>query len=76
MRMYDIIDKKKYKKKLSDEEISFVVKGYTKGSIPDYQMAAFLMAVWCNGMDEEETLSLTMAMAHSGDVLDTGNKSR
>ncbi len=70
MRMYDIIDKKKYKKKLSDEEISFVVKGYTKGSIPDYQMAAFLMAVWCNGMDEEETLSLTMAMAHSGDMLD------
>lgn len=70
MRMYDIIDKKKYKKKLSDEEISFVVEGYTKGSIPDYQMAAFLMAVWCNGMDEEETLSLTMAMAHSGDMLD------
>ena len=70
MRMYDIIDKKKYKKKLSDEEIRFVVDGYTEGSIPDYQMAAFLMAVWCNGMDEEETLSLTMAMAHSGDMLD------
>ena len=70
MRMYDIIDKKRYKGKLSKEEIHFVVDGFTKGEIPDYQMSAFLMAVCLNGMDKEETVEMTLAMAHSGDMLD------
>lgn len=70
MQMYDLINKKKDKLKLSDDEISFIVKGYTEGSIPDYQMSAFLMAVCINGMDYEETAALTIAMANSGDLLD------
>lgn len=70
MRMYDLIMKKKHGGTLSDEEIRFFVDGYTKGEIPDYQMAAFLMAVCFRGMDEKETLSLTMAMAESGEMLD------
>lgn len=70
MRMYDLILKKKYGNKLSKEEIDFIVDGFTNGSIPDYQMSAFLMAVCFNGMDSDETLNLTMAMANSGDILD------
>ena len=70
MRMYDLIDKKRLGHKLSDEEIAFIVRGYTDGDIPDYQMSAFLMAVCLNGMDMEETVSLTLAMAHSGEMLD------
>lgn len=70
MRMYDLITKKKHGKALTDAEIRFVVTGYTNGSIPDYQMSAFLMAVCFQGMDEAETLSLTMAMAESGQMLD------
>lgn len=70
MKMYDLINKKKNKERLSNEEIEFIIKGYTNGSIPDYQMSAFLMAVCLNGMDHEETAALTVAMAHSGDVLD------
>ena len=70
MRMYDLINKKKYKCKLTKEEIEFIVNGYTKGEIPDYQVAAFLMAVCLNGMEDEETVALTMAMAHSGDMID------
>lgn len=70
MRMYDIINKKKYQKKLSTEEISFVVNGFTSGEIPDYQMSAFLMAVYFNGMTKEETHAMTKAMADSGDRLD------
>ena len=70
MRMYDMIMKKKHGEALTDEEIRFLVKGYTKGDIPDYQMSAFLMAVCFQGMDEAETLSLTMAMAESGEMLD------
>ena len=70
MRMYDLIDKKRYGGKLTGEEIDFIVKGFTDGDIPDYQMAAFLMAVCLNGMDKEETVRLTLAMAHSGDMLD------
>lgn len=70
MRMYDLIDKKRKGNKLSEEEIAFIVKGFTEGTIPDYQMSAFLMAVCCNGMDKEETTQLTLAMAHSGDMLD------
>lgn len=70
MNMYDIINKKKRKERLSREEIQYLVENYTNGKIPDYQMSAFLMAVCINGMDHEETANLTMAMAKSGDMLD------
>ena len=70
MRMYDLIMKKKQGKTLTEQEISFIVDGYTKESIPDYQMSAFLMAVCLQGMTDEETSALTMAMANSGDILD------
>ena len=70
MRMYDIIVKKRNGEALTDEEIAFFVKGYTDGSIPDYQASALLMAIYFQGMTEHETASLTMEMAHSGDMLD------
>lgn len=70
MRMYDLINKKKNKQELSKEEIEFIIEGYTKGDIPDYQMSAFLMAVCLNKMTHEETANFTMAMAKSGDILD------
>lgn len=70
MRMYDIIMKKRNGEKLTSEEIRFFIDGYTRGDIPDYQVSALMMAVYFQGMDEEETLALTMAMAHSGDMLD------
>ncbi len=69
MRMYDLIVKKRNGGVLSKEEIDFMIKGYTKGDIPDYQMSAMMMAIYFKGMDEAETLSLTMAMEKSGDVL-------
>ena len=70
MRMYDIIMKKRNKESLSKEEIEFLIEGYTKGEIPDYQMSALTMAIYFNKMNAEETLNLTMAMANSGDMLD------
>lgn len=70
MRMYDIINKKKKGGHLSQEEIAFVVEGYTRGEIPDYQVSALMMAICFRGMDEEETLYLTLAMRDSGEVLD------
>ncbi len=70
MKMYDLINKKKNKEKLTGEEIEFIIQGFTVGTIPDYQMSAFLMAVCLNGMDHEETAALTVAMAKSGDILD------
>lgn len=70
MRMYDIIKKKRDGFELTEEEIRFVVQGYTRGEIPDYQMAAFLMAVYFRGMNERETYDLTIAMLDSGDRLD------
>lgn len=70
MRMYDLIMKKRNGMALSEEEIRFIIDGYTKGEIPDYQMSAFTMAVFFQGMDSKETLALTMAMAQSGDMLD------
>lgn len=69
MRMYDLIMKKRNGDALSDKEIDFMVQGYTKGEIPDYQMSAMTMAIYFQGMNEQETLALTMAMAHSGDML-------
>lgn len=70
MRMYDLIIKKRGGSSLSKEEIDFMVKGFTDGTIPDYQMSAMMMAIYFQGMTEEETLYLTLAMQHSGDVLD------
>lgn len=70
MRMYDIIQKKRDGGILTKEEIDFFVKGYTDGSIPDYQASAFAMAVYFQGMSDEETTNLTLAMASSGDTLD------
>jgi pyrimidine-nucleoside phosphorylase len=68
--MYDLIMKKRNGFALTDDEIRFMIDGYTKGAIPDYQMSAMTMAIYFRGMNEAETLSLTMAMAHSGDMLD------
>lgn len=70
MRMYDLIEKKKNGRALSKEEIGFMVDGFTKGVIPDYQMSAMLMAICFTGMNETETLELTLAMKNSGDTLD------
>lgn len=69
MRMSDLIVKKRNGGTLTGEEIAFMVEGYTNGRIPDYQMSALMMAVYFQGMNEEETLSLTMAMRDSGEVL-------
>lgn len=70
MRMYDLIIKKRNGLALTEEEIAFMVKGFTNGEIPDYQMSAMMMAVYFQGMNEEETLFLTLEMEKSGDVLD------
>ncbi len=70
MRAVDIIVKKRDRQELSREEIEFFVQGFADGNIPDYQAAAWAMAVMLNGMSEQETTNLTLAMAHSGDVLD------
>lgn len=70
MRMYDLIYKKRNGTPLNREEIRFMIDGYTKGEIPDYQMSAMMMAIYFIGMNEDETLELTMAMAESGDMLD------
>ncbi|MGP7816138.1 pyrimidine-nucleoside phosphorylase [Niallia sp. 01092] len=70
MRMVDLIEKKRDGFELTEEEISFIINGYTDGSIPDYQMSAFTMAVFFQGMTERECADLTMSMVHSGDVID------
>lgn len=70
MRMYDLIMKKRQGEALNQEEIDFMISGYVSGDIPDYQMSAFLMAVYFKGMTEEETLAMTTAVAHSGDMVD------
>ena len=70
MNIQEIIAKKRDKQKLSKEEIDFFIKEYTNGNIVDYQASALIMAIYINGMDEEETTNLTIAMAHSGDILD------
>lgn len=70
MQMYELILKKKAGQELTKEELNAMISGYTKGDIPDYQMSAFLMAVCFQGMTEQETTDLTLAMADSGDRLD------
>lgn len=70
MRAVEIIEKKRDGLALSAEEIRFFVEGFTRGEIPDYQAAAFLMAVYFQGMTPQETADLTMAMARSGRALD------
>ena len=70
MRMYDLIMKKRNGGILNREEIDYMITEYTVGRIPDYQMSAMMMAIYFQGMSPEETVALTMAMAHSGDVMD------
>jgi pyrimidine-nucleoside phosphorylase len=70
MRAVDIIIKKRDRQELSQEEIQFFIEGLTSGDIPDYQVAAWAMAVLLNGMSARETTDLTLAMAYSGEVLD------
>jgi pyrimidine-nucleoside phosphorylase len=66
----ELIEKKKRGGRLTGEEIERLIEGYTAGRIPDYQIAALLMAIYFQGLDEEETTQLTMAMAQSGELVD------
>ena len=70
MRMYDLIAKKKHGEALTDEEISYMIGGYVKGEIADYQMSAMLMAIWFKGMNDHEITKMTQIMAESGDMID------
>lgn len=70
MRAYDIILKKRYGQELTSEEITFMVDGFVKGTVPDYQVSAWAMAICFQGMNARETADLTMAMARSGDMAD------
>ncbi len=69
MRPQDLIEKKRDRRELTRDEIAFLIRGYTRDEIPDYQMAAWLMAVFLNGMTEAETQALVEAMLHSGEVI-------
>lgn len=70
MNSLSIIEKKRDGRPLTSDEIRFFVSGYTRGDIPDYQAAAWCMAVYLNGMSRQEIVDLTLAMAESGDLLD------
>ena len=70
MRMTDLIVKKRDGEALTTEEIRYMISEYTAGIIPDYQMSAMCMAILLRGMDDREVLDLTLAMQHSGDILD------
>ena len=70
MRMVDIIERKRMGTSNTQEEIKFVIEGYVRGDIPDYQVSAWLMAIYFQGMDEEEAFFLTKAMLYSGDIID------
>ena len=70
MRTVDLVHRKRDGEELSAEEIAFVIDGYTRGEIPDYQISAFLMAVFFSGMSDREVSSLTESMMRSGEVLD------
>src|SRR5438552_17782853 len=73
MRTVDLIHRKRDGEELSPEEIKYFVDGYTRGDIPDYQISAFLMAVFFSGMSDREVSALTESMMHSGEVLDFGD---
>lgn len=73
MRMVDLILKKRNSGELNEEEIRFIIEGFTNETIPDYQMSALSMAIYFNGMTEKETAALTMEMVKSGDVIDLSN---
>ena len=70
MRMLDIIIKKRNGQTLNAEEFNFVAQAAAKGTVPDYQLSAFLMACFLNPLNDKETALLTKAMAHSGERLD------
>ena len=70
MNIKEIIAKKRDRNKLNKEEINYFIENYTNGNITDYQAAALVMAIYINGMDEEEITNLTIAMANSGEILD------
>lgn len=70
MNILEIIEKKREKQELTKEEIEYFVKGYVDGNIADYQAAALVMAIFLNGMTKQEITDLTIAMAHSGEILD------
>lgn len=70
LNMVDLIQKKEKGEELTEEELSFIVNGFVAGTVPDYQMAAFLMAVYFKGMTVPETSSLTKVMLYSGDTAD------
>jgi len=70
MRAIDLIEKVRDKKELTEEEIKYFINGYTNDEIEDYQVSAFLMAVYFNGLSDEETCYLTDAMLNSGDIID------
>ena len=73
MRIYDLIQKKKNKIALSKEEITFFIDGIMSGKIKNYETSALLMAIAINGMNIDETYELTLAMAHSGDIVNFDN---
>jgi pyrimidine-nucleoside phosphorylase len=75
MRAVDLIQKKRDSGEHSREEIEFLISGYTRGEIPDYQIAAWLMSAWIRGLSRAETTALTQAMLHSGEVLDLSSLS-
>ena len=72
IRPAELIERKRDGGELADDELTDLILGYTRGEVPDYQMAAFLMAVYFRGLDARETFALTDAMIRSGDTLDLG----
>jgi pyrimidine-nucleoside phosphorylase len=76
MRTVDIIAKKRDGHDLTRDEIGFIIRGYTSGEVADYQMSALLMAIYLRGMTTEETLALTEAMLHSGEIVDFSDLGR
>ncbi|MCX7941137.1 MAG: thymidine phosphorylase [Endomicrobia bacterium] len=76
MRMYDIIIKKRNNQPLTNEEIKFIVSGYVNGIIPDYQMSALLMAIYFNGMTDDELAQFTLSMTQSGKIFDLSHISK
>lgn len=76
MRAVDIIAKKRDGKELTRDEIGFIIRGYNSGDVANYQMAALLMAIYLRGMTTEETLALTEAMLHSGEIVDFSDLKR